>query len=134
MSISCGWNFACSHTISQIALLSDYSVSSGAAWGSPLFYYFPCCLIEMVGIVFFLVPFVWVEFCLLTYHKPDDVAQRLLGLICCSLGVPFLYIFPCCLIEIVRIFFVSVRPSVRPSEDSRLFVSRCTRKRRALIR
>ena len=53
----------------------------------------PCCLIEMVGLLFFLVHFVWVEFCLLTYHKADDAAQRLLGPFCCSLGVPLVVYF-----------------------------------------
>ena len=40
ISISCGWNFACSHTISQTALLRCDADSSDAAWGFPFSYYF----------------------------------------------------------------------------------------------
>ena len=41
-----------------MTLLRDYSVPSAAAWGSPLLYIFPCCLIEMVRIFSVLVFFV----------------------------------------------------------------------------
>ena len=55
MSISCGWNFVCSHTITQSALARYDSDPFDAAWGSPLLRIFPCCLTGILGIVFVLV-------------------------------------------------------------------------------
>ena len=53
--------------------------------------------------------FVWVELCLLTYHKPDGAAQRLLTVLSVTdWGSPFLYYFICCLTEMVGIIFFLV--------------------------
>ena len=58
ISVPGGWNFICSHTITHPALAGYDSVPFDAAWGSPLLRILPCCLTEMLGIVFVLVFFI----------------------------------------------------------------------------